>query len=244
MLDPTELLRCHHSSGNVINENKVSNLNQRKNHRSAPWDYENRLSNLRRCLKSWADVEVCPLEDPDIHWSPTELGENNALFQQYSNNLMATSDEETDDDSEALHVNSSDNCRLSNSRSNYFRSHQPARTQAPNSNGSLTSEERICPAGENHGSGTNGEDPSRKRKRRSRRSKCKIPRKDLCTRFLRPRTIFHKALDATDMLWTDPLLIKIIHYGEIPCKYSSIVATKAIPLRTNDFLLQQILFYI
>ena len=219
VLDPTTTLRRHCTSGNAVKRNTDLVLNKTKRQRSRKWNYENRSSVLKKCLKNWADAEVCPLEDPDIHWSSAELNENNALFQQFSNNSMSSSSDESDDDSAFSHTNASNNPLPSTSRTNYYRRQGLGRRQAQCPDAPSMAEGWRYSAEGNSDVSTDGKDQPRKRKIKSKRlGKCKRSRKGkYCQRFMRPRTIFHKALDALKMSWADPLLLKILRCGEIPC---------------------------
>lgn len=159
-------------------------------------------------MKNWSKAEVCPLEDPDIHWSATEIRENESQRRRHtSSNQVTSSNEETDDESDQNQTNYSYNTssRLESTTNMEVQEHSIANDIKQQDNKIPQNIEKE-------------ENKSRKRKRLTKRASCKRIRKDYCKRFQRPRTIFHKAIDALKVSWIDPQLLKILRVGEIPCK--------------------------
>ena len=80
------------------------NLNLQKSNRqqSGQCGDDNQILFLKKCLKNWSSVKVCPLEDPDIHWSSAELNESNVHNQQQSSNQASSSDEDSDNNSPGI----------------------------------------------------------------------------------------------------------------------------------------------
>ena len=100
VLDPTKTLRQYPPSTELETKKilvSASDRNKRRHHNGPETD-ENRQPFLKHCLKNWSKSEVCPLEDPDIHWSATELRESNSQEQKYPNNQFSSSNEDTDED--------------------------------------------------------------------------------------------------------------------------------------------------
>ena len=85
---------------------------------------DNSQSFLKSCLKNWSKSEVCPLEDPDIHWSATELRENDSQSHFCpSSNQFSSSNEETDDESSNYKTASCSSAQALSSIINSLRSH-------------------------------------------------------------------------------------------------------------------------
>jgi hypothetical protein len=199
---------------------KSGNLNLQKSNRrqSRQWRDDNQILFLKKCLKNWSRVKVCPLEDPDIHWSSSEINESNSHNQQHSSNQVSSSDEDSDNDSSLYQTSSCNNALPLPSRSDCSRVKQLGNEEDQSSDARTRTEDLIHSENEILEAGESGNDKPKKRKRLTKRVNCKRYRKDYCRRFLKPRTIFHKALDALNMSWADSLLINILQNGEIPCK--------------------------
>ena len=200
VLDPTKTLRRHPLSTELEKKRKsdFSTDENKRKRTNVLADTESNQHFLKSCLKNWSQAEVCPLEDPDIHWSATEIRENESQRHRHANssNQFTSSNEETDDELE----------------------YQPNFSYNTSSRLELTTNMEVQEQQLSVVDGMKQESKSRKRKRLTKRANCKRIRKDYCKRFQRPRTIFHKAIDALKVSWADPQLLKILRVGEIPCK--------------------------
>ena len=220
VLDPTTTL-LHHSGLSDNETRKDVSLNSQKSNRRQikHWGDRKPILSLKKCLKNWSRVKVCPLEDPDIHWSSSELNENNSHTEQYSGNQVSSTDEDSENDSSLYQMNSCNNAFPSPSKSECFRVKHLENEKAQFSDSRTRAEDLRHSENENLEAFQSGNKKPKKRKRLTKRVSCKRYRKDYCRRFLKPRTIFHKALDALKMSWDDAMLINILQNGEIPCKY-------------------------
>ena len=168
-------------------------------------------------MKNWSKSQVCPLEDPDIHWSATELRENDSQINMCpSTNQFSSSNEDTDDESTLYSTNSCDNGQtlssiVSSSMLDDLEGEQVSASDLLKETTDIREQEENTVGPE-----IKEESKSRKRKRLTKRASCKRFRKDYCRRFQRPRTIFHKAIDALKVSWSDPQLLKVLREGEIP----------------------------
>ena len=226
VLDPTKTLRRHPLSTQVEKKRK-NDFTLQDNKRKCQNDHstnDNSQSFLKSCLKNWSKSEVCPLEDPDIHWSATELRENDTQSNMYpGTNQFSSSNEDTDDESTLYSTNSFDNAQALSSMVNSSMLDTLEGDQLSTSNLQKDSDNKKQQEEKTIVNDVKEENKSRKRKRLTKRASCKRFRKDYCRRFQRPRTIFHKAIDALKVSWSDPQLLKILREGEIPGKHCLIV---------------------
>ena len=226
VLDPTKTLRRHPLSTQVERKRK-NEFKLEDNKRMCQNEHstnDNSQSFLKSCLKNWSKSEVCPLEDPDIHWSATELRENDTQSNMYpTTNQFSSSNEDTDDESTLYSTNSYVNVQKSSSMIDSSMLDTLEGDQLSTSNLQKDSDDKKQQEEKILESEVKEENKSRKRKRLTKRAGCKRFRKDYCRRFQRPRTIFHKAIDALKVSWSDPQLLKILREGEIPGKHCLIV---------------------
>ena len=195
---------------------KKSGYEASKYRNEEEWGGEYRLSTLKSCLKNWSSVSVCPLEDPDIHWSSAELSETNYNHSQHNNNSAdsSSSDDEMDDYT-MNNLTSSSNDLISCSTPRLLKQNSLDTDEGQSSDSANEGDDLETITNDNH----TDKKKCRKRKRLTKRANCKRSRKDCCRRFLKPRTVFHKALDALKMSWKDAAILKILQFGDIPCKY-------------------------
>ena len=222
-MNPTSTLRRHPPSNTNDKKSKCNSALQNNQQRTlGPWDDEDRVSDLKTCLTNWSNVEVCPSEDPDIHWSSAELSQCSALSQRYHSTSSGSSSDEDENESISYQTESCNNALPSPGRSKCF---SEPHLEGMEERSSDLWDQKECKVSVKEASEiiSSEENKSKKRKKLSKHVDCKRSRKDHCRRFLRPRTVFHKALDALKMSWEDPLLIKILRFGEMPSKFISLI---------------------
>ena len=217
VLDPTLTFRQHPATffSDVISRKK-SGFEASKYLNEEEWGGEHRLSTLKSCLKNWSSVSVCPLEDPDIHWSSAELSETNYNHSQHHHNsaTSSSSDDEMDDNPTINNLTSSSNDLISCSTPRLLKQNSLDTDEGQSSDSANEGDDLEPITDDKH----TDKKKCRKRKRLTKRANCKRSRKDCCRRFLKPRTVFHKALDALKMSWKDAAILKILQFGDIPCK--------------------------
>ena len=217
VLDPTLTFRQHPATffSDVISRKK-SGFEASKYRNEEEWGGEHRLSTLKSCLKNWSSVSVCPLEDPDIHWSSAELSETNYNHSQHHHNsaTSSSSDDEMDDNPTINNLTSSSNDLISCSTPRLLKQNSLDTDEGQSSDSANEGDDLEPITDDKH----TDKKKCRKRKRLTKRANCKRSRKDCCRRFLKPRTVFHKALDALKMSWKDAAIMKILQFGDIPCK--------------------------